>query len=149
MKNLKYVAVILFACLIAFWNNLEDADANENVDYGDTSAIKREELIGFWTLGEEQAIEENGQDTASVITAFELKSDSTTVVYWGDHQVEGKWRWKAEKSIGNNNFGFSFNSDIVLLTQKYRTLSDIRAFMLDPRKEGSSLTISKGKYIKQ
>ncbi len=84
----------------------------------DKANIKRQDVLGSWTItAESKEKQDKNNSTGLTIKSFQLNSDSTAIVTYANSvetQRSGKWRWKAEKKLGNDSFGFSVNTDVVI-----------------------------------
>lgn len=151
MKLLSYLFFLPLALiLISCSNHSEDYSENKaNEEVKPVSGIAREEVIGKWKLAEE-SIENNDQGSTSVITSFELKPDSTAIIFHGTQQDKGTWKWKPELEIfGNSMFGFSLKSDVVIFEEKKSNEHSITSLKLDEINEGLPLTFNNRKYQKK
>jgi hypothetical protein len=86
----------------------------------DNSETDIKEVLGSWRITTEslKKIKSNDQKTDDkIITSFKLNSDSTATVSFGESEkniMNGTWIWQAEKKLGNENFGLSLKSDVVI-----------------------------------
>ena len=84
----------------------------------DKANINRQDVLGSWTItAESKEKQDKNNSTGLTIKSFQLNSDSTATVTYANSaetQRSGKWRWKAEKKLGNDSFGFSVNTDVVI-----------------------------------
>lgn len=92
----------------------------------DNLNLKRQEILGSWTLSKEslKKIKKEKQKD-KIIAYFQLNSDSTATVSFEDSiekKMAGTWVWKAEKKLGNNNLGISLKSDVVIYVNGLFTL---------------------------
>ncbi|MBD8488907.1 hypothetical protein IFO69_09140 [Echinicola sp. CAU 1574] len=83
------------------------------------------------------------------MSSFELKSDSTAIVFWGEREVEGKWRWKYSKEFGNNTFGFSMSCDLLLVVFIGSGNMHIKDFQLGKKNEALILRVGDEDYKKE
>ena len=81
-----------------------------------TNQIKIEDILGSWTLTDESLEQLSSETPATLfITGFHLNADSTATVSFGkSSEKAGYWIWKAEKKTGNNTFGVSIESDVLI-----------------------------------
>ena len=88
--------------------------------------IERKDVLGSWNVTK-KSLEgvKKQKDGHKIVTHFELNADSTTTVSFGnssESRSNGKWVWKAEKELGNKNFGISLKSDVVIYVNGLFTL---------------------------
>lgn len=81
-----------------------------------TNQIKIEDILGSWTLTDESLEQLSTETPATLfITGFYLKADSTATILFGkSSEKAGYWIWKAKKKKGNNTFGISIESDVLI-----------------------------------
>lgn len=106
--------LVLSSCLVSNSSNNSDTDVKE--------------ILGSWKITKEslQKIKSDDQKTEDkTITSFNLNSDSTATVSFGTSEkkiMNGTWIWQAEKKLGNENFGLSIKSDVVIRVNGLYTL---------------------------
>lgn len=147
MRTWKYIAIVLFAFLIALWHSAEDLDSHQE-SLEEAPDVSREEVLGSWISAAKQQNKSNS-DSSPEMSAFELKYDSTAIIFWGEREVDGRWKWKSSKKIGSDILGFSVNSDVILMSMKDSTHSDIKGFKLGKKNDELFLRVGDEDYKKQ
>jgi len=109
MKTITFNLLVLFSMFLT--SCFTSANSEE-------SELKRKDVLGTWTVSEQayknMAAENEDYD---IITEFQLNTDSTATVFFGksmEKKMDGRWRWKVEKKVGNNAVSFSMKSDVVI-----------------------------------
>lgn len=109
MKTITFNLQILF--LMFLTSCLTSANS-------DKSELKRNDVLGTWKVSEQayKNMHTENEDY-DIVTEFQLNTDSTATVFFGksmEKRMDGKWRWKVEKKVGNNAVSFSIKSDVVI-----------------------------------
>ncbi|WP_159518068.1 hypothetical protein [Sunxiuqinia indica] len=109
------ISILIFtSCL--FFNGSDNSDTD----------IK--EVLGSWRITKKSLKKMKNDDQKTdhkIITSFKLNSDSTATVFFGVFEkkiMNGTWIWQAEKKLGNENFGLSIKSDVVIRVNGLYTL---------------------------
>ncbi len=103
--------LIMTSCLVSTSSNNSSTDIQE--------------VLGSWNITKsslKKIKSENKETEDKIITSFKLNSDSTAIVYFGESEkkrMNGTWIWQAEKKLGNENFGVSIKSDVVIRVTGY------------------------------
>lgn len=88
--------------------------------------VKRQDILGSWKISKGSLRMINNDTTKKkIITSFRLNADSTVIVSFGGStkkKMTGTWAWKAEKELGNRNFGISVKSDVAVYVNGLFTL---------------------------
>ncbi len=117
---MKSINSILISLSILFLTSCLISSSSDNLD------LNRKDVLGSWKISKESSKKINKEKTATErITYFQLNSDSTVTVSFGDStekKMTGTWVWKAEKRLGNDNFGFSLKTDVVIYVNNLFTL---------------------------
>lgn len=105
----KYLLVFFATALISctFSGN---ADANDPEKH-------QEEVYGSWQITAASLTQMERKAEEQIIKSVILKKDSTAVISYVDAakaDLNAKWTWKKEKSVGNENFGFSVATDVYI-----------------------------------
>ena len=140
--KLTYLFLIAFSILILTSCSVSSSSDNLN--------LKMQDVLGSWKLSKESSriIKKEKQKAENkVITSFHLNADSTATVSFGDSiekKLDGTWVWKAEKKIGNNSFGFSLKTDVVIYTAGH-----ILGMQLNETDGKVNLTVGDYLFVKQ
>jgi len=139
MRKMKNVQVLLSIVIVfAVTSCMMSGSSDENES-------DRNVVLGNWEITRESYVtnkNKNREVDARFVVAFQLNTDSTaTVIYEINNQrneVPATWIWKAEKKIGNENFGLSLNSDVVIHAGRFPILG----LILNQKKDELSLSAS-------
>ncbi len=118
IKKISFNLLFLFAVLL----NSCSSNTNSN-----DSELKRTDVLGTWTVASqsyEKLAEEKNED--KIVSKIQLNSDSTVTVFFGkrmEKETKGKWRWKVEKTVGNDTISFSMESDVVITIGRHTLLA--------------------------
>ncbi len=118
IKKIKFSLLLLFAVLL----NSCFSTTNSN-----DAQLTRTDVLGTWTVASqsyEKLAEEKNED--KIVSKIQLNSDSTVTVFFGkrmEKETKGKWRWKVEKTVGNDTISFSMESDVVITIGRHTLLA--------------------------
>ncbi|RIJ47058.1 hypothetical protein D1614_16635 [Maribellus luteus] len=118
IKKIKFSLLLLFAVLL----NSCSSTTNSN-----DAELTRTDVLGTWTVASqsyEKLAEEKNED--KIVSKIQLNSDSTVTVFFGkrmEKETKGKWRWKVEKTVGNDTISFSMESDVVITIGRHTLLA--------------------------
>ncbi len=141
---MKLIHLFLIAFSVLILTSCSVSSSSDNLN------LKMQDVLGSWKLSKESSKiikKENQKAENKVITSFQLRADSTATVFFGDSiekKMDGTWVWKAEKKIGNNAFGFSLKSDVVIYTTGH-----LLGLRLDETDGKVNLTVGDYLFVKQ
>lgn len=111
-KSIIMKSIKLFLIFVSFSTFLSCMESRRSIEEN-----SRKDIIGNWTITKKSLEKmESRKDGNKIIRSFKLNADSTVKISYGSFEKEkvGKWKWKAEKEFGNDNFGIGFYSDVVI-----------------------------------
>ncbi|NKI27825.1 hypothetical protein HCG49_14765 [Arenibacter sp. 6A1] len=139
--------ITALVCVLLLVSCLESKTAKET-----SLKTQREQMIGDWHFSSESFQRIHPKD--EVVMAFTLHDDATATVVFGNKNTsrveKGSWSWQYKKELGNENFGLSSSTDVLVKVQKSKDKVFVIGFQLEM--EDQELRLSTGrahKYVKQ
>ncbi|MCU4163775.1 hypothetical protein [Carboxylicivirga caseinilyticus] len=108
--------------------------------------VEKNDVLGSWKITKrslKKITSDEKRTEDKIITSFILNSDSTAIITFGESdnkKMNGTWIWQAEKKMGNNNFGISISSDVVL------NVNGLSALALQLEQKGEKNNLKAGDY---